>query len=84
MANILYNSISLNFKKETEIIKGNIIKTITKERIGLKCAQKLFIVYRDNAPTNNIFCNYLYNLLLHDYNNDPILNIGLLKCHFYS
>ena len=38
IADILYNFISLNFKKEIEIIKGNIIKTITKERISLKCA----------------------------------------------
>jgi hypothetical protein len=38
MADILYNSISPDFKKEIEIIEGDTIKTVTKERIGLKCA----------------------------------------------
>jgi hypothetical protein len=84
IVDILYDSISPDFKKKTEIIKGDIIKTITKERIGLKYTQKLFIIYRDNAPTNNTFCDHLYNLLLYDYNDDPILNTGLPKCHFHG
>jgi hypothetical protein len=58
--------------------------TIIEERIGLNYYKKLFIVCRDNALNNNTFCNHLYNLLLYNYNNNPILNIGLLKCHFYS
>ena len=82
--NIFFNSISLDFKREIETIINNIITTIIKERIGLNCREKLFIVYRDNILNNNIFYNHLYNLLLHDYNNNPILNTGLLKYHFYS
>ena len=31
-----------------------------------------------------MFCDHLYNLLLHDYDDDPMSNIGLLKCHFYG
>jgi hypothetical protein len=84
MADILYDSISPDFKKETEIIEGDTIKTVTKERIGLKYAQKLFIVYGDNAPVNDTFCDHLYNLLLHDYDDDPMSNTGLLKCYFYG
>jgi hypothetical protein len=84
MANIFFNSISPNFKREIEMIINNIITTIIKERIGLNCRKKLFVVYRDNVLNNNIFCDYLYNLLLYNYNDDPTLNIGLLKCHFYG
>jgi hypothetical protein len=84
MADIFFDSISPNFKRETETIINNIITTITKERIGLDCHEKLFIVYGDNALNNDIFYNYLYNLLLHNYNNDPTLNTGLPKCHFYG
>ena len=84
IADILYDSIGPDFKKETEIIEGDTIKTVTEERIGLKCAQKLFTVYGDNAPVNDTFCDHLYNLLLHDYDDDPMSNIGLLKCHFHG
>ena len=54
MADILYDSIGPDFKKETEIIEGDTIKTVTEERISLKCAQKLFTVYGDNTLINNI------------------------------
>jgi hypothetical protein len=84
MANIFFDSIGPNFKREIEMIINNIIITITKERIGLNCREKLFTVYRDNTSNNNTFCNHLYNLLLYNYDNDPILNTGLLKCHFYG
>jgi len=84
MTNIFFNSISPNFKREIETIINNIITTIIKERISLNCHKKLFIVYKDNALNNNIFYNHLYNLLLHDYNDDLILNTGLLKCYFYG
>ena len=84
IANIFFNSISPNFKRETETIINNIITTIIEERISLNYHKKLFIVYGDNASNNNTFCNHLYNLLLHDYNNDPTLNIGLPKCHFHG
>lgn len=84
MADILYDSIGPDFKKETEIIEGDTIKTVTEERIGLKCAQKLFTVCGDNAPVNDTFCDHLYNLLLHDYDDDPMSNTGLLKCYFYG
>jgi hypothetical protein len=84
MANIFFNSISPNFKRETETIINNIITTITEERIGLNYREKLFIVYGDNILNNDIFCDYLYNLLLYDYDDDPILNTGLLKCHFHG
>jgi len=84
ITDILYDSISPDFKKETEIIEGDTIKTVTEERIGLKCAQKLFIVYGDNTLINDTFCDHFYNLLLYDYDDDPMSNTGLLKCHFYS
>jgi hypothetical protein len=84
IADILYDSISPDFKKETEIIEGDTIKTVTEERISLKCAQKLFTVYGDKTLINNTFCDHFYNLLLHDYNDDPMSNTSLLKCHFYS
>jgi hypothetical protein len=84
MANIFFDSISPDFKRETEIIINNIITTITEERIGLNYREKLFIVYGDNILNNDTFCDYLYNLLLHDYDDDPILNTGLPKCHFYG
>jgi hypothetical protein len=84
MANIFFDSISPNFKRETETIINNIITTITEERIGLNCRKKLFTVYEDNILNNDTFCDHLYNLLLHDYDDDPTLNIGLLKCHFHG
>jgi hypothetical protein len=84
MANIFFDSIGPNFKRETETIINNTITTIIEERIGLNYREKLFAVYRDNALNNDIFYDYLYNLLLHDYDNDPILNTGLPKCHFYG
>jgi hypothetical protein len=84
MANIFFNSISPDFKRETETIINNIITTITEERIGLNYRKKLFTVYGDNASNNDIFYDHLYNLLLHDYDDDPILNTGLPKCHFYG
>ena len=63
MADIFFDFISPNFKKETEIIKDNIIKIVTKERIGLNYTKKLFIIYGDNILNNNIFYNYLLTLL---------------------
>jgi hypothetical protein len=84
MANIFFDSISPNFKRETETIINNIITTIIEERIGLNYREKLFIIYRDNALNNNTFCDHLYNLLLHDYDDDPTSNTGLPKCHFYG
>jgi ribonucleotide reductase beta subunit family protein with ferritin-like domain len=84
IANIFFNSISPNFKREIETIINNIIMTIIKEKIGLNYYKKLFAICGDNVLNNNTFCNYLYNLLLHNYNNDPILNTGLPKCYFYS
>jgi len=82
--NIFFNSTSLNFKREIKIIINNIIITIIKERIGLNYYKKLFIIYRDNILNNNIFYNHFYNLLFYNYNNNLLLNIGLLKCHFYT
>ena len=84
IANIFFDSISSDFKREIETIINNIIITIIEERIGLDYREKLFIIYRDNTSNNNIFCDYLYNLLLYDYDDDPILNTGLPKCHFYG
>ena len=84
IANIFFNSISPNFKREIKTIINNIIIIIIEERISLNYYKKLFVVYEDNILNNNTFCDYLYNLLLYNYNNNPILNIGLLKCHFYS
>jgi hypothetical protein len=84
MANIFFDSIGPDFKREIETIINNIITTITEERIGLNCRKKLFIVYGDNVLNNDIFCDHLYNLLLHDYDDDLISNTGLLKCHFHG
>jgi hypothetical protein len=84
IADIFFDSISPNFKREIETIINNIITTIMEERIGLNCREKLFAICGDNASNNNIFYDHLYNLLLHDYNNDPTSNTGLLKCHFHS
>jgi hypothetical protein len=84
IANIFFDFIGPDFKRETETIINNIITTIIEERIGLNYREKLFTVYRDNTSNNNIFCDYLYNLLLHDYDDDPILNTGLPKCHFHG
>jgi hypothetical protein len=84
IANIFFNSISPNFKREIETIINNIITTIIEERIGLNCYKKLFIICGDNILNNDIFCDYLYNLLLYNYNDDPILNTGLPKCHFHG
>ena len=84
IVNIFFNSISLNFKREIKTIINNIITIIIKERISLNYYKKLFIIYKDNISNNNIFYNHFYNLLFYDYNNDFILNISLLKCHFYN
>jgi hypothetical protein len=84
MADIFFDSIGPDFKRETETIINNIITTVTEERIGLDYREKLFIVYGDNTLKNDTFCDHFYNLLLHDYDDDLILNTGLLKCHFYS
>jgi hypothetical protein len=84
IANIFFDSIGPDLKRETETIINNIITTIIEERIGLNCREKLFIIYRDNTLNNDIFYDHLYNLLLHDYDDDLILNTGLLKCHFYG
>jgi hypothetical protein len=84
IANIFFNSISPDFKRETETIINNIITTIIEERIGLNYREKLFIVYGDNVLNNDTFCDYLYNLLLYDYDDDPTLNTGLLKCYFHG
>ena len=62
IADIFYDSISPDFKKEIEIIKGDMIKIITEERIGLKYIEKLFIICGDNAPINDIFIDHLLNL----------------------
>jgi hypothetical protein len=84
MANIFFDSISPNFKREIKTIINNIITTIIEERIGLNYRKKLFIVCGNNASNNNIFCDHLYNLLLHDYDDDPTSNTGLPKCHFHG
>jgi hypothetical protein len=84
IADIFFNSIGPDFKRETETIINNIITTITEERIGLNCREKLFIVCGDNASNNDIFCDHLYNLLLYDYDDDLISNISLPKCYFYG
>jgi hypothetical protein len=86
IANIFFNSIGPDFKRETETIINNIITTITEERIGLDYYKKLFTVYRDNTSNNDTFCDHLHNLLLHDYDydNDLTSNTGLPKCHFHS
>jgi hypothetical protein len=84
MADILYDSIGPDFKKETEIIEGDMIKTITEERIGLKCAEKLFAVCGDNTPANDTFADHLLNLLQHDYDDDPSSTSGLPKCRFHG
>jgi hypothetical protein len=84
MADIFFDSIGPDFKREIETIINNIITTIMEERIGLDCREKLFVVCEDNVSNNDTFCDYLYNLLLHDYDDDPISNTGLPKCHFHG
>ena len=84
MANIFFDSIGPDFKRKTETIQDNIITIIIKERIGLNYAKKLFTVYRDNIGNNNIFCDYLYTLLLYNYDDDSLLNIGLPKYRFHG
>ena len=84
IANIFFDSISPDFKRETETIINNIITTIIKERIGLNYRKKLFTVYEDNILNNDTFCDHLHNLLLHDYDDDPTLNTGLPKCYFHG
>ena len=84
IADIFFNTIGPDFKKETEIIENDTIKSVIEERIGLKCAEKLFAVCGDNALNNDTFCDHLYAMLQREYNNDPSSTSGLLKCRFYS
>ena len=84
MADIFQETIGPNFKRETKTVQDDIIKTITKERVSLKCAEKLFAVYGDNALNNNTFCDHLLKHLHHNYDDSPTSTTGLPKCRFHG
>jgi hypothetical protein len=71
IAELFWETISPDFKKEIEQVKDDVITVTIEEYIGLDIAPKLFVVCGDNALNNNTFCDYLYERLLQDYNDNP-------------
>jgi hypothetical protein len=77
IAKLLWQTIGPNYEKVIKNVKGDLITTATKERIGLNCAKKLFAVCGDNALLNDTFCNYLYKRILQDFDDNWTSNSDL-------
>jgi len=82
MANILWETLGPDYKTSVETISENIITTVTEERQGLNCAQKLFAVCGDNASNNDTFCDHFHSLLLGTFENDPSSDSDVERCRF--
>jgi hypothetical protein len=82
MADILWETLGPDFKKETEVVKDDIITTIVEEQVGLDIAQKLFAVCGDNATNNDTFCDHFHARLLSKFENDPTLDSNIVRCRF--
>jgi hypothetical protein len=82
MADILWNTLGPDYKKETEVIIDSTITTTTEERVGLDIAHKLFAVCGDNAGNNNTFCDHFHQRLLSKFENEPAPDSDSVRCRF--